>query len=105
MMLWDIIRDFFVQYVFGGIDSNEHFYETMFGFGHGFNDGAEEIEYTNAIFVKLDNFLSTDFDGVSVNIGDYLSTTFTIITLVIMFIVMCLLVRWCFRVMKGAFKW
>ena len=128
-MLWNIIRDFFVQYVFGGIDSLGYEYSncSLGSFvdnnlsyiidGNGNTTSASTYVLFNPI-TKVEgdvdvlttwniNFIDYNSDGllIGMTIGDYLSTTFTIITLVIFFVIMCLLVRWCFRVMKGAFKW
>lgn len=81
-MLWNIIRDWFVQYIFGGVDS--------LGNTHNLPLGE-----------NLDNFdaIST----LNIGMGDWLSTTATIITLVLLIIMLLSLVRFIVRQVSGLF--
>lgn len=115
MSLWDIIRNFFVQYIFGGTDSNGD----LFGFFLGRLGSLTGVgnfnffeEYSNSFMLKLENLGAISGSSSEINnieymaFGDYLSTTATIITLIILFIVVCLGIRWLFRFMISRFtKW
>lgn len=91
-MLWDIIRDWFVQYVWGGMDSNND----IFGGGVGFTNTKNAFTYTNELNIKIgENSLS---------LGDWLSTTSTIIVLVLMCAFLFLVVRYLFRLTSGLIR-
>lgn len=84
-MLWDFIRDFFVQYIFGGVDSQENYYGGMICEG-----------------LTTDSSVLHIFD-TDITIGSWLSTTMTIICLVLISICFILLVRWLFKAVTSAF--
>ena len=89
-MLWDIIRDWFVQYVWGGISSTN----VTFG-GHigSINNGLTQ---TNNLMLKIGDY--------SLSLGDWLSTTSTIIVLVLMCAFLFLVVRYLFRLTSGLIR-
>lgn len=94
-MIWDYIRDFFVQYIFGGYTSNE--------VGYG---GVIGQDYTTALDIGF-NFGESDssgnFSAQLLTLGDWLSTTATIICMVLISICFILLVRWIFKAVASAF--
>lgn len=102
MSLWNIIRDFFVCNIFGGTPSSGIPAPTQLGSVY-YSDFDFENLSLNDVVLNMGNLVDGSPWGLS--IADYLSTTFTIITFLLLFIVACLFVRWCFRVFKGAFKW
>ena len=81
-MLWNIIRDWFVQYIFGGVDSLGTTYNLPIG-------------------EHLDNF--DTITTLNIGLGDWLSTTATIITLVLLIIMLLSLVRFVIRQVCGLF--
>lgn len=116
MLLWNIIRDFFVQYVFGGCLSNQGGYvESMFlGDTYVFQSSDVEVAggpiTTLGLYLPFNNF-QDDFNvGIVENsvlymsMGDWLSTTATIIVLVGLFIGITLLIislfKWIVRVVS-----
>ena len=81
--LYNIIRDFLVSTIFGGTLSNG-------------NVVADNIIGTN---LNTSNFeVLTD-----VSLGDWLSTTGTIICLVLLIVCIGLFLRWLFRLTSGLF--
>ena len=108
MTLWNIIRDFFVVYVFGGCDSSRVFHEGNF-LGYVGNSAMSEEDYlsSSALMIKIDNAVtninisdngtSTMVNDFYISFADWLSTTATIITLCLLVFVLYLLVRWIFR--------
>ena len=85
-MLWDVIRDFFVQYVFGGLDSSDNAYSVTLGDLGGGETFNEELCFriglgSNGSVQRL------------INISDWLSTTATIISLVIIVYLCCMLIK------------
>lgn len=102
MTLWNIIRDFFVQYIFGGVDSNEVLYSFVCGKTIGFKGGVYEEEYLTG-FNDLYAFSYTTGDGYTYYLGmsDWLSTTATIITLCAICVFLFFFVRWLFRLTAG----
>lgn len=98
-MIWDFIRDFFVQFIFGGYTSDGMSYSGMFCYN--LIDGDEYGTFDTHALTMVDS------DGTNVAItigwGDWLSTTATIICMcLIVFLLICL-VRWIFRVVSSAF--
>lgn len=109
MTLWNIIRDFFVQYVFGGYNSNgDIFYDNFLGNVYMFDAEGNSLSATpentaEGLMVYLKNTYcatggSMSTELVYMSIGDWLSTTATIITLVGLFIAITLLII-------SLFKW
>lgn len=111
-MLWDVIRDFFVMYIFGGCTSNSVFYGGFFGsFTILSDDGVEEtfsyFPFTNSFGFKISNTVTTDYGDMLnyISVGDWLSTTFTIITLILICYMFLRLIIWLFKFSSGLFKW
>ena len=89
-MLWDIIRDWFVEYVWGGVTSNN---TTFGGYIGSINNNLTK---SNNLMLKIgENSLS---------LGDWLSTTSTIIVLVLMCAFLFLVVRYLFRLTSGLIR-
>lgn len=89
-MLWDIIFDFFVHYIFGGIDSQNNVYPaTLGGFFYNGESRYQSISTSNPL--KFNNWF------LDINIywctGNYFSFIATIISIVVIFILCCLLVK------------
>lgn len=111
-MLWDIIRDFFVTYIFGGNASSGLFYTGFFGQFFCVDSSGSQVDTLNTAtldtYVKLDNFLISDFDAntyLYICVGDWLSTTFTIITLILICYMFLRITIWLFKFGAGLFKW
>lgn len=116
MTLWNIIRDFFVQYVFGGVTSNgqsvsgNFFIGNLFAFINGSPDDIYGAGTDNIIF-NINGFTDPNYDNLNslsvyMSLGDYLSTTATIIVLVVLAVVVALGIRWLFRFLISRFtKW
>jgi len=107
MTLWNIIRDFFVQNVFGGSLSNGSMVNIgrvgqMFGAdGMVGNAGMNNF----AVYIGEQKYSgSSILTATHINLGDWLSTTATIITLVLLTAVMYLMVKWIFRVFAGLLR-
>ena len=98
-MLWDLIRDFFVMHVFGGVASDEQSYSTFWGFAFGDYDGGYLGENIIALELK-------DVNGqiVSVNFADWLSTTATIISISIIVVLCCLFVYKIIKLIGGLIR-
>lgn len=101
MMLWDIIRDWFVQYIFGGTLSNGDIVNGNLGsfMFQGFSDGGLD---TSSLYLPL-NASSLDGNIIGVSLGDWLSTTATIIMVVLLLIMLLSLVRFVIRQVCGLF--
>lgn len=77
-MLWDVIYEFFVKYVFGGYFGGDY-YSTFFSY-----DNYQGVDFTtNDVAIKLFEDVSYE-TGVPVwiSFGNYLSLISTIITIV-----------------------
>ena len=84
--MWDIIRDYLVQYFFGGTTSTgQTFANTI---GNNLNSSSMTLDIGNS----------------SIALGDYLSTTATIIILVLFAVALYLLIKWVFKLVQGAFR-
>lgn len=108
MTLWNIIRDWFVNNVFGGKPSTGNIVDhNCIGnilYKYGDNVESHKGFTTNLIF----NISQVNENGSSVVIGDgyltladWLSTTATIIVLCAMCFFLFLVVRWLFRLTSG----
>lgn len=93
MMLWDLIRDFFVQHITGGYLSNGTFIPTILGHMSVFENN-EVID--SGLFSTIDSdFVPLGSDGAVsfyTNISDYLATTLTIISLILILVACCMFV-------------
>lgn len=97
-MLWDIIRDWFVQYVWGGTNS----VGTVFGgtFGKFMVDDGGSYYYMD----KLNNDAWFKVGSHYINFGDWASTTSTIIVLILLCAFLFIVVRYMFRLCSGLFR-
>lgn len=103
MMLWNIIRDFFVQYIFGGYDSQEVVYSAGLGQIQTYIGGNMDEDYfggVNDCWYKIGQLGETE---IFTTLGDWLSTTATIITLILLLIMLFALVRFVIRQVCGLF--
>lgn len=83
MSLWNMLRDFLVQHIFGGTDSTGEVYENVVAGSNSTSD----ITFT--------------IGGASVSLGDWLSTTTTIIVLILFVVLLFMLAKWLFKVVSG----
>lgn len=106
MLLWDIIRDWFVMNIFGGVSSSGLYSSPLVGrFG---NPGSYDLVYADQVFVSSPILVNSSFDGLLddtltgyISLGDWLSTTSTIIVLIALCFFFFLMVRWLFRLTAG----
>lgn len=85
-MLWDLIRDFFVQHIFGGCDS----LGVQFS-GLVMMDGdTDELWYTSNLPIGKIDFYG---EPLYISMGDWLSTTATIISISIIVVLCCLFIK------------
>lgn len=104
MMIWDIIREWFVVNIWGGnLVNGESYYPYW---GHTLNDvtGADADIFGNDLYFKLGNALNFngDYEGsLYISVGDWLSTTSTIIVLVAVSVGLFFLTRYFFRMFAG----
>lgn len=103
-MLFTIIRDFFVQHVWGGYDSQFQPYSPFIGqfFNQDFNLDQPGIA---EIYVPVGkNLVSSLGDEVDmyISLGDWLSTTSTIITMVVILVCIAFFIRWLFKVVSNS---
>ena len=95
------------MYIFGGsLSTGAPVRDAFFGLFQNSSslDNASGDTYVS-MFTLDSNYL---VDGILVDtlsIGDWLSTTFTIITLILMLVVLCKLVVWLFKWASGLFRW
>jgi len=101
-MIYTYIRDFLVTYIFGGHTSDGdsfgglvgHFRTTESGIGPGF------IDDTYLPLSGYNDYIGDNIEGIC--LGDWLSTTFTII-IMCMIVAFCIwLVRWIFKAVSSA---
>lgn len=119
MLLWDIIRDWFVQFVFGGNTSSGEEFGGSIGYGW-LNSGDANIEgdplfSSGRLGVVLSGF-SDSYTGyvdeanhvtsgdLVLSLGDWLSTTATIITLIALCLFLFLAVKWVFNVFRNTLE-
>lgn len=106
--LWDIIREFFVRYIFGGtllIDGNYDYFGGFIGSTCNIESLTYNFDGTQSFYVPINGFSDGGERTVQfLSIGDWLSTTATIITLVALLIgISCLMVslfRWIVRLVS-----
>lgn len=122
MILWDIVRNWFVEFVFGGTLStgeivNGAHMGTYYAVGSDlvFNADTSSV-FTNQTYLPHGNDVysytpfqyidiadETAYDVVS-NVGDWLSTTATIITLIALCLFLFLAVKWVFNVFRNTLE-
>ena len=86
MSLWDLIRDFFVVNIFGGSDSS--------GTTHYFKVNAYNTTGQLQVYEDMSG-------NVHLSLSDWLSTTFTMITLILLVIFLYIFVKWIFKLFAG----
>ena len=111
MTLWNIIRDFFVTYIFGGKPSTGTIvdHNCIGNILYDYNGSVESHKGFNTNIIY--NIGTVNENGASVVIGngyitmaDWLSTTATIITLIIICVLLGFFVRWLFRLTAGLIR-
>ena len=106
MTLWNLIRDFFVQNFFGGTLSNGEFigHESIVGTVTDTDVLLYDTATTCDSFVNIGDLI-VDNEGTAhapfITFGDWFSTTFTIITLVLFIIFLYIFVKWIFKLFAG----
>lgn len=102
-MLFDIIRDFFVLHVWGGRLANGTAVNTWIGNGVA-KDGTSVFGVNcNSIAVPIKAWSINNSKEIAyITIGDWLSTTSTIITMVVILVCIAFFIRWIFKVCSNA---
>lgn len=102
MTLWNLIRDFFVQNIFGGwLSNNTKVNPNFVGYIRAENSSAT-AGYSADTYVHVGDILNSNGSVVSyITLGDWLSTTFTIITLVLLVFFLYIFVKWIFKLFAG----
>lgn len=109
-MLWNIIRDWFVQYIFGGVTSNGNYFACSIGHVYDNINGiadADQIASTDVLQVPIgDCLIDDEYTGYASHIafGDWASTLSTIIVLILICVFLFLCVRYLFKVGAGLFS-
>lgn len=100
-MLWDLIRDFFVIHVFGGYDADGILHSALVGWLY--NTQADDIIdwYTGDYPVLEVSKYDTTF---TLSLGDWLSTTATIISISIIVVLCCLFVYKIIKLIGGLIR-
>ena len=105
MVLWDIIRDWFVVYVWGGYTSTGTYYGLSIGKAYSTSGGNQwglDLNSIKALDVSLDNRF------VSINghygLSDYLSTLSTLLVFGLMCFALYLIIRYMFRLTAGLIR-
>lgn len=106
MTLWNLIRDFFVINIFGGYASNNDIYGNRLGLVYGSQSLESEFFDTSDPLFKISdvNWRSDINESMYISMGDWLSTTFTIITLVLLTIFLIIFVKWIFKLFSGLLR-
>lgn len=102
MTLWNLIHDFFVNNIFGGTLSTSIQVNKM-SIGNikyvALDNSSNAFAYnTNGWRVFIGN---NDLGANYITLGDWLSTTFTIITLILLVIFLYIFVKWIFKLFSG----
>lgn len=95
-MLWDLIRDFFVKQIFGGVDSDLEVHSCLVGLTAGNND-----IYTDSFYFNLGSHGNIQYD---ISLGDWLSTTATAISITIIVVLCCLFVYKIIKLIGGLIR-
>lgn len=101
MLIWDIIRDWFVMNIWGGYTSAEVIYRphigniTQYENGEWFDSFLGDTTSLSFLISKENNYENF------ISLGDWLSTTSTIIVLVAISVALYFLVRYFFRMFAG----
>ena len=107
-MLRDLVRDWFVVYVFGGVTSDlQHAYGGLIGHfaGEDFGNSADMTTDNFSFLLQNVGCMDDEWAGpMYLSLGDWLSTTATIITMVMICIALFLFSRWLIKEITNAFK-
>lgn len=103
-MLWDLIRDFFVQHVFGGCNSDGTYYNATLG--NLVNSDDDWAGSVTELRYKVGQFLLPDKTVIPtyMSLGDWLSTTATIISITIIVVLCCLFVYKIIKLIGGLIR-
>ena len=107
MLLWDIIRDWFVTNIWGGFTSQGYNYGGSIGdIQYLDSDGnlVEDMLSSYGFGFPLGNIYNGADGGITtsyITLGDWLSTISTIIVLIALCFFFFLMVRWLFRLTAG----
>lgn len=104
-MLWDIIRDFIVEHITGGVSSNGDVFSGTIGSLMWSRSGAyvdDGLVTTSSAWLFN---IGSDGDGLTyyIGLGDWLATTLTIIAMCLIVAFAIWLVRWVFKAVSSAF--
>lgn len=103
-MLWDIIRDWFVQYIFGGYASDGNYYYGIVG-NNAWVEGDNintSISDNSVFYLPMQGWNADELGAIKyISLADWLSTTATIITLIAGCVLLFLLVKWLFKLFAG----
>lgn len=98
-MLWDLIYEFYVRYIFGGVGLNNTPYNAFIGYSY---DG--DMLSNTDIFIKLPFFNSiSEQDNFYYSIGNYMSLIATIITMILILVVCFTIIKKCFNIFNRVF--
>ena len=99
-MLWDLIRDFFVQQIFGGYDSNGVDYPLVLGVDPNSGDEFNNFILCFPIGLNGDDLARPMYIGL----GDWLSTTATAISITIIVVLCCLFIYKLVKLVGGLIR-
>lgn len=104
-MLWNIIRDFLVQYITGGYDSNGISYSASVGRIDSYRNGAfdEIVSNNEELIYKVSTFTDSGLCERYLNLSDWLATTITAIIMCLLVVFAVWLIRWIFKAVSSAF--
>lgn len=105
-MLWDIIRDFYVQYIFGGTTSTKEYFSGYMGKLYALTGGANSWDSGSGAYSVITGSLYDDRHlqvNAYMSMGDWLSTTFTVITLIVFVFILYIFLKWLFKTVSGLF--
>lgn len=91
MSLWDLVRDFFVAHVFGGYSSEGVLYDFV----------IDENSFTSDYLFEIGNSTGASH---SIAMGDWLSTTATIISITIIVVLCCMFVYKIVKLIGGLIR-
>ena len=110
VVIWDLIRDWFVTYIFGGITSSGDIYGGVISQGEYVEspcfigpNGQEVCADPYYEFIYADQWTFT-IGGQTISLGDWLSTTATIITLIALVVFFYFIIRYLFRLTSGLIR-
>lgn len=106
MLLFDIIRDWFVMYIWGGFTSLGEPFSCSIGLLRYSDLWEGESSNLNDVSFRISNGFNSDGSEflTYIGLGDWLSTTSTIIVMILLCVVFGLMVRWLFRLTAGLLR-